>query len=221
MHARLRALILSGELAAGAPISESSLALRLEVSRTPLREALRMLASEGLVHARPHRQTRVSAVSPVDLEELYAARVALESLGALLTVPELTSDELVAMTACLREMEDFAARRDVHGWEGPHERFHGLLVTHAGERIRAMTSTLSDHSGRYRKMYLQEPRAWGSAAAEHSAIADACVARDAKLAATRLARHLARTALTLLAVIAPEHDPRQVRGALAQYGVES
>jgi len=63
-------------------------------------------------------------------------------------------------------------------------------------------------------VYMAEPRAWSAAFAEHSAIVDACVAGSAGAASTALARHLARTALTLIAVFDPEHEPTTVREAL-------
>lgn len=216
VHGKLRAMILSGELAAGSSISEAAIARELKVSRTPLREALRKLASEGLLDARPHHQTRVAPLSASDLEELYAVRVTLESFGAAVTVPTLTDAELAELDAYLRELNRLSQLSDLHSWEQVHARFHQLLVSHAGDRLRGITSTLADHSTRYITMYLAQPRAWGSAAVEHNAIAEACRARDGELAAARLARHLSRTALTLLAEAAPEYDPGKIRAALSR-----
>src|SRR5689334_13784123 len=75
VYRRLYAEILAGELDPGKAISQIKLAERLGVSRTPLREALRMLERDGLVHAEPNRRVRVTPVSVDDLEQLYALRV--------------------------------------------------------------------------------------------------------------------------------------------------
>jgi len=99
-------------------------------------------------------------------------------------------------------------------WQAAHQRFHLLLRSYAGDRICRLAADLSDHTERYRRVYMAEPRAWSAAIAEHTAIIDACVSGSAAVASTQLARHLARTALTLIAVFDPEHEPTPVREAL-------
>jgi DNA-binding GntR family transcriptional regulator len=99
-------------------------------------------------------------------------------------------------------------------WEAAHQRFHLLLRSYAGDRISRLAADLSDHTERYRRVYMAEPRAWSAAIAEHTAIVDAFVSGSAAVASTQLARHLARTALTLIAVFDPEHEPTPVREAL-------
>src|SRR5947209_16972901 len=94
VYARVRAAILDGELAAGAVMSQVALAEELGISRTPLREALRMLQSERLVEAEPNRRVRVAAMSPADLEELCIVRVTLEAEALRLSVPLMTSEDL-------------------------------------------------------------------------------------------------------------------------------
>src|SRR5437588_4287074 len=90
VHARLRDGILRGEFDPRVPISQVQLAARLGVSRTPLREALRMLQREGLIDSEPNRRVRVAELSVVDLEQLYAARIVIEALGTRIAVPSLT-----------------------------------------------------------------------------------------------------------------------------------
>src|ERR1700745_1309753 len=93
VHAPLRAAILRGELPAGQTTSQVSLARDLDVGRTPLREALRMLQREGLVVSEPNRRVRIAALSATDAEELYVMRIALEAVAVRITVPTLTSTD--------------------------------------------------------------------------------------------------------------------------------
>jgi DNA-binding GntR family transcriptional regulator len=214
IHDRLREAILQGDFDANVPISQVQLAKRLGVSRTPLREALRMLQREGLIHSEPNRRVRVTALSVTDLEQLYATRIVVEALALRLSVPHFNAQDLAEIEARLTEMAEVAQARDPDRWESPHRSYHELLRQHAGTRLIRIARELSDHSERYRRVYLSEPRAWSSAIEEHEAIFEACRAGDAPLAGERIARHLARTALTVIAGVAPEHDPAPVRTSL-------
>ena len=213
VHDRLRRAILRGELDPTVPLSQVQLAARLGVSRTPLREALRMLQREGLIDSEPNRRVRVAELSVADLEQQYASRVLLEALAVRLTVPVYTDDDLAELRQALAKMNELKGR-DLDLWESAHNSFHRLLRRYAGARICQLADDLSDHTERYRRVYMAEPRAWSAAAAEHAAIADACTGGNAAAASTHLARHLARTALTLIAQFNPEHEPAPVREAL-------
>lgn len=221
VYDRLKRAILHGDFAPDEAISQNQLAAQMGVSRTPLREALRTLQSEGLVLAEPNRRVRVTSLSITDLEELYAARIVLEALAVRITVGMLTDAEMEEIDAALAQMDAAARVRDYSGWETPHRRFHELLRSRAGQRIVGMTADLDAHSGRYRRAYLAEPIAWASASTEHHAIAEACRDRDEDAASERLARHLARTALTLIATVAPEHDALPVRAAVRLLALRS
>ncbi|MEN3283049.1 MAG: hypothetical protein V7607_4189 [Solirubrobacteraceae bacterium] len=214
IHDELREAILRGDLAAGAVVSQLRLAEEFGVSRGPVREALRLLQREGLVEAQLNRRVRIADVSVDDLEELYAMRVVNEALAVRATVPRLTARQLQELHTALEEM-DALAGVDVHAWEEPHRRFHRGLVTHAGHRLVTLVEQLSDHAERYRRVYIAgDPRAWSVGAAEHREIYEAAVRGDANGASEATVQHLARTALTVLANLAPEHDPSLVRGAM-------
>lgn len=215
VHARLRQAILLGELPAGMELSQVKLAAELGVSRTPLREALRMLQAEGLIESERNRRMRVAPLSVDDLEQVYATRIVLEALGARLTVPLLAEAQLMALDACLQEMANFEDRRDVIGWEEPHRRFHRQLVSHAGDLILRIIDQLADRTRRYRLMYVaQRAHQWAQAVSDHEHIFEACRQGDAALVADLLARHFAQTALSLIAVVQPTHDPVPIRTAL-------
>lgn len=214
LYERLRHAVLSGELVPGSIVSQVQLARRYNVSRAPLREALRMLQTEGLVEAQAGRRNRIAVVSAPDLEQLYALRITVEALAIRLTVKQMTEDDISELRRLLEEMDELATTQDFDRWEVPHQTFHRVLVAKSGERLVSTIQELSDHAARYRRIFLEQPRAWTAAASEHVAIVDACAARDAPLAASRLAAHFATTALTVCASLAPEYEPAGVRESL-------
>jgi DNA-binding GntR family transcriptional regulator len=216
IHDQIRESILNGELAPGTVVSQVSLARELGIGRTPLREALRMLQREGLIEAETNRRIRIAPFSVEDLEQLYSMRITLEALACRRTVPTLTAVDLDGLEASLAEMDECVARDDVAGWREPHRRFHHILVQSAGERLVRLVSQLSDHAERYRHLKLvQDGLALSVGSVEHRRIYSACQAGDAVAASNRLAQHLARTALTVIMMAAPGHDPAAVRLALA------
>jgi DNA-binding GntR family transcriptional regulator len=215
VHARLRDAILYGELRPGQAISQVQLARDLGVSRTPLREAIRMLQREGLLEGEPNKRVRVASFSLEDMQELYALRITVEALAVRLTVPQLSDDDISQLDELLSEMSLHADAEDYERYSEPHRAFHAGLVAGAGSRIRQLLAELSDHGERYRRLHTtQAPRAWSTAAEEHRAILDACVQRDADLAAVRLAEHLAHTVLGNLELLDPDYRPLALRRSL-------
>jgi DNA-binding GntR family transcriptional regulator len=214
IHRQLREAILRGEIAAGAELSQVQLAETFGVSRGPVREALRLLEREGLVAAELNRRARVAPFSPGDLEEVYAMRIVNEALAIRATVPHLTDEDMAVLHADLGRMEALSGT-DIVDWEPVHRHFHHTLVAYGGPRLVSHIQQLSDHAERYRLVYLpREPRAWSVGAAEHREIVAACEARDEAGAAELLARHLARTAGSMLLHVAPDHEPTLMRTAV-------
>jgi DNA-binding GntR family transcriptional regulator len=214
LYRQLRDEVLHGELPPGSILSQVQLARRYNVSRAPLREALRMLQSEGLVEAQPGRRTRIALVSAPDLDQLYAQRIVLEALAVRLTARHARPAHVEELRELLADMDAIAATRDFVRWDVPHRQFHRGLVRDAGERLGLTISDLADHAERYRRILLEQPRAWSAVAVEHTEIVDAFEARDAHEAGSRLAAHYATTALTVCATLAPDYEPVGVREAL-------
>jgi DNA-binding GntR family transcriptional regulator len=213
LHNRLRKLILDGVYPPGALLPERELAQTLGVSRTPLREVLRMLQREGLVETGRYQRARVAPLDPRSLDMLYAGRIQLETLGLALTIPCLQEEEFATLDAALSAMRSATTIED---WEVPHRRFHALLVSQAGEQLRATMTSYADQSQRYRLILAyREIHAQSVSMVEHGQILQACRERKREEAVQQLARHLARTALTALAHMAPEYEPVAVRTALA------
>ncbi len=215
VHSRLRQMILNGTMRAGTVLSQVQLAQELGVSRTPLREALRMLQEEGLILAEYNHRVRVADLDIGELEAFYANRIMQEALGIALTIPRLTQAEIDELARTLEQMHQASERRDTDVFEEGNLRFHSLLSAHAGERMQAHIIRAIDASERYRRIKLETvARAWEVAEAEHTAIFVACRERNVDAAVEHLTRHLARTALTLIAQVDPTYEPVAVRTAL-------
>jgi|SRR5215212_5715278 DNA-binding GntR family transcriptional regulator len=215
VYAQVRDAILRGLMKPGEEIRQERLARDLRVSRTPLREALRMLEREGLVSGTPNRSYRVTGFSMPDLEELYVLRLPLEAAAIRLTIPLLGTREIAALEGEMAQMAHFAEVRDYELWEIPHRAFHAGLVAKAGDRITHLLKQLSDHSERYRRFYTIElPLAWSRGVDHHRAILDACREGDADAGAERLARHLCATAEYVMKAVDGTYVPERLHMAL-------
>ena len=216
IHDRIRQAILRGEIAPGDELSQVQLARELGVSRTPLREGLRMLVHEGLLEGSSGRQLRVAGFSIKDMEQLYVQRVTLEAIAVRITVPRLTTDSIERMEQCDAEMAGRAAAGDYEEWEVPHRRLHGEFVSAAGDRMTALIRQLSDHAERYRRLYtLQAPGSYAIGRFEHRSIIGACRSGDRDEASRALAEHLGHTALGVIDLVEPDHRASALRLAIA------
>lgn len=161
VHDLLRNRILQGQLPPGAVVSQADLARDLGVSRSPIREACRLLEREGLVVSRHNRRVQVADFSLDDLEELYASRLVLEPLALTVRVASLTASELDGMATALEDMRHSAEQRDYEQFKVPHDRFHALLYSDSSGRLLREIKQLADHARRYRQVYMtQTPSAW-------------------------------------------------------------
>jgi DNA-binding GntR family transcriptional regulator len=212
----LRARIVTGAIAPGTELSQVGLAQELGISTTPLREALNQLEAEGLVEQRRNRRPRVPPFDPADLDAVYSNRVLLESLAIALAVPRMTADDHAALYTDLAAMDAATAAGAGAAWDEVHSRFHARLVAQNNAPMRTQIASLASRSDRYRRMSVRADTAGGrqTGAEEHAAIVAAAERGEGPQAALLLARHLTRSALAVLAQLAPDADPAAVRGAL-------
>jgi len=220
LHAYLRSCILDGRLPPGTTLSQATLADQLGVSRTPLREVLRMLQEEGLVTSEPNQRMRVAGLDPAELDSDYAARILLGALALSMTTDGFGSAPRREAQRLLSRMRRAARRKDVQDWLDAHGAYHGMLEAGAPEPLRRQLRLLADRSVRYIRIRQHGEQAhWADAGdIEHPAILQAVAERDDPAAVAALAHHLARTALRVLADTAPDYVPTAVPRAVALVG---
>lgn len=185
----LRRAILSGELAGGTRLVQADLATMLEVSTTPVREALRDLASEGLIRFDPHRGAVVQELSGEELREIYMIREILEPFALRLAVPKVTPELLER----LRELhEKMASEPNSADFADTNRRFHLMIYEAAGyPRLTAIIQGLVDASVMYIGASLKDvPDLRETAVHDHAAILAALEEGDADAAVEAVVTHL-------------------------------
>lgn len=185
----IRVAILNGQLPGGSRLVQSDVATQLNVSTTPVREALRDLASEGLIRIDPHRGGVVSELDTADLDEVYEIRMQLEPLALQLAIPEIT-DEALDYAAELHEAMNAAP--DGAAWVALNRDFHIALYSMANRpRLVSLVRTLQDASVMAVSARLQRvPDLRRTANAEHAQLLEAMRDRDTGKATTILRAHL-------------------------------
>lgn len=218
VHRYLRSLLLDGSLEPGSEFSQVELAKALGVSRTPLREALRMLQEEGLVDAERNRKSRISGFNPAALDAVYASRIALESVAIFVTVRLRTSELMEELEELLTGMEAVSGPSDLEAFQPLHRRFHARLVSLASPVFVDLVHVHQERAERYwRLLNRTEDPPHTRRNREHRDILAAVLAKDGEAAAAQLAHHLGRSALSLTTYLAPHHDTPATRAALQIY----
>ena len=188
---QLRDFILVGKLAPGVPVPERDLAEALGISRTPLKEALRMLENEGLVTYGPTRRPRVADPSIDELSENLLVLGALEALAGRLASKLVTGEELAAIAALEKRMREAGEETDPLEFFGWDMRFHQAIVS--ASRNRPLMKTHRQYNARlWRARFLSSRnRARRERTLEeHRGILMALSGRMAESCARRLHRHL-------------------------------
>ena len=198
----VRRLLVTGELAPGAPVRQESLAERLGVSRVPVREALKVLEGEGHVVYLPRRGYIVAELSVDDLVEVYRMRELLEAEAIRVAVPRLTPAILDQLSETARAVDHAGAQGDLAMMTASNRRFHFLLFDAAGlPRLARTLRQLWDATDVYRAVYFAEPANRERVRHEHGDLLDALQKADAHEAIAAQAAHR-------------EHSVASVRAAL-------
>jgi DNA-binding GntR family transcriptional regulator len=217
VYESLRQSILSGRIKPGTILSQVEVARALEVSRTPVREAMRMLQEAGLVSSEPNLRSQVLGFDPTDIEALYMKRIMLEAFGVSLTTRRMTPQVLRRLEEVIEALEGEDSHASFATWQELHRDLHSLIVCAAGDPFAADMRELELRSARYQSAYKGENPAgwWQRGETEHRQMFEAMRDGNAPLAGQLAARHLARTALEVLAALAPEHDTSKLRASLS------
>ena len=190
---RLRQRIFAHELPPGTWVDEQALAEQYGISRTPLREALKVLASEGLVTLKPRRGCYVTEISERDLDEVFSIMSMLEGECARLSATKATEGDFVRLRGIHADLEKAAEKGNIDRFFEANQAFHRSIQEFADNRwllqviedLRKVIK-LSRHHSLYSEGRLEQ------ALAEHRALLDALIARDASAAEALMRAHIRR-----------------------------
>jgi len=199
---RLRDLIVQDQLAPGTRLNERLLTARLGISRTPLREAIKLLAAEGLVELLPNRGAIVAPLEPGRIAETLQVMGALESLAGELACAHADPERLAEIRALHYEMLAMHARGDLAGYFKFNQAIHIKIVEAAGNTVLANTyRQLNACARRARYMANLSKERWDEAVREHEEILRALVERDAPRLKALLRDHLAAKLAAVLGAL--------------------
>jgi len=200
---RMRAMIIRGELPPGSQTQETKLSKELGVSRTPLREAMKVLAAEGLIELRPNRSPRIAGLEVDGISELFEALAGIERLAAELAAERATGRDLRRLRTLQTRMEGFHRNGMLDDYFAINGEIHGMIVRMARNApLREAHETLISRAQRARYLALGADRRWSTSVDEHAAILAALEARDGETAGRLLCSHVQQTGIALLGVLA-------------------
>lgn len=195
----LRAAIMSGALAAGAPIRQEELAAQYQVSRMPVREALRQLEAEGLVLIYPNRGAFVATLDPRDIREIYEIRMLLECDALRRAVPALTPAVIERATELLKQLD---SAQETSNWGALDEAFHATIYAPVDRpRLLDLITTLRRQVTQFYYVVTPLERYRARSQDEHRQILAACAAGDVAGAVAALEAHLHNSADAAIAAI--------------------
>lgn len=182
--------ILSGKYQKGEILTESKLSLELGVSRTPIREALRRLEQEHLIEEAP-KGVIVVGISNKDLADIFEIRAALEGKAAYLAAQNYTEEQMNVVREALEFQEFYLGKQDPDRIKSMDSRFHETIYKMSGSTIfYDVLMPLHKKILKYRKASVSDSSRAAASVAEHRAIYEALLARDAQLAERLISEHL-------------------------------
>lgn len=192
-------LIVSGELPSGAPLDERALTERLEVSRTPFREAIGTLAKEGLIEIRPYRGFFVRSFTKKEISDLYELRKTLEVFATRLAVPQFSDQDIALFERLLDESVTALQRRDMEAYAARDREFHETIAKRSGNAALIETLARLDLQIQICRLIANEASNFAERAAEErNQILAAFRGRDAERAATLMHHHISEVQAAVL-----------------------
>lgn len=167
----LREAILKGELKPGERLMELRLASKLGVSRTPVREAIRMLEQEGLAVTVPRKGAQVARMTEKDMEDVLLIRETLDGLAAQAACDKMTGQQLVSLTLAMKNFENAVQTGNLKKITDSDVAFHDIIYESTDNpKLVALLSNLREQIYRYRVEYLKEKENYPLLVKEHKAI---------------------------------------------------
>ncbi len=200
VHAALRAAILDGSLAPGQPLSVPELSRQLNVSRSPVREAVLALVADGLAVEQPRRGVAVAEIEAADMLEIHEVRQAVEAQSARLCAERAATAVLQGLSDVLRAQTSAVKRNDAQGWFETNADFHRVVAEGAGNR--RLLEVVLQLEGQMRlglRQVSSDRNQRVRGLTEHRAILDAIGRHDSGTAESLMREHLRRTRDTLAA----------------------
>ena len=196
----LRALINQGDLAPGSRVPERALCQKFAISRTPLREALKVLAAERLIELSPNRGARIASLSEGEIQHMFELMGAFEGLAGRLAAARISEADLLELQAMHLQMRAHYVRKDLPAYFRLNQEIHRRIVRAAGNPMLAQSyDQLAGRIRRPRFLASQwSAQRWAQAIEEHEGIMAALAARDGLRLSRLLEAHLAHKAEALL-----------------------
>lgn len=207
----LRKAILKGELKPGERLMEIALAERLGVSRTPVREAMRKLALEGLVVMIPRRGAQVANITEKDLNDVLEVRIALENLSIENACARMTEEQLAELWKAAKDFEATMAEGNLVKLAEADVAFHEVIYKSSdNRRLNQVLNNLREQIYRYRVEYLKDEETRNLLVKEHEEIYEAIRNRDVKQAQEISYQHIENQREAIIRSIREETQNRQV-----------
>lgn len=187
----LREAILRGDLQPGERLMELQLADKLGVSRTPIREAIRMLEQEGLAVTMPRKGAEVAGMTLKDMEDVLEIREALDDLAVRIACDKITDEQLKHLTDVKEEFEESTKTGDVKKIAQADVNFHDVIYEATGNvKLVTLLSNLREQVYRYRVEYIKNPANYPILIAEHEAIVEGLRQHDKKAVTVAMQEHV-------------------------------
>ncbi len=198
----LREAILKGELKPGERLMELQLASKLGVSRTPIREAIRMLEQEGLAVTVPRKGAEVAKMTEKNMEDVLQIREALDDLAVQTACDKMTEQQLVELTLAKKNFENAIQAGNLKKIVEFDVEFHDIIYEATDNpKLVAMLNNLREQIYRYRVEYLKEKENYPRLIKEHEAILNALKMKDREKAVDYMRCHIRNQAEAVKAVI--------------------
>lgn len=198
----LREAILKGDLKPGERLMELQLASKLGVSRTPIREAIRMLEQEGLAVTTPRKGAEVAKMTLKDMEDVLEIRDALDELAVRIACQKISDEQLKQLEDMKELFEKSAQTGNVKKIAEADVTFHDVIYEATGNpKIVTLLNNLREQVYRYRVEYIKDPKNYPTLIAEHEAILESLKNRDVKNAVEAMHVHVANQAEAVKTVI--------------------
>jgi DNA-binding GntR family transcriptional regulator len=195
---QIREMIIEGELFPGHRISEGSLSDQFGISRTPMREALKVLANDGLVEIKPNRGTHVTEITLDDIDDLFEAASSIERIAGELATDRMTEADLNHLKSINKEMEGCFENGLRHEYFKLNQKVHKLIIELSGNSILLdIHESLALKVRRARFFAILSLDRWEESVREHAKILEAIEARNKDLAGKLIANHVIRTGVVV------------------------